>query len=115
LGNISYEDYKDALYVAKHLVLELDYPKPIVIIRILWAINNILKIYPDIIFDVLPGLIKLTTCGNDAIEDAANNILNKPNLKSVISKYPIILSKRLYSNNYFKRIHAMCSVWNYRH
>lgn len=113
LGNISYEDYKDALYVAKHLVLELDYPKPIVIIRILWAINNILKIYPDIIFDVLPGLIKLTTCGNDAIEDAANNILNKPNLKSVISKYPIILSKRLYSNNYFKRIHAMCSVWNY--
>lgn len=111
LGNMAYENHNDALYVAKHLVLELDYPKPIVIIRILWAINNILKTYPDIIFDVLPGLIKLTTCGNDSIEEAASKILDKPTLKSAISKYHIILSKRLYSNNYFKKLSALCSVW----
>ena len=87
LGNIIYENPDDAEYVLNNLIIELESPKTVMQARILWAVNNIIKQYPQLTYKVIPHLLRLSECENKAINEIVSELLNKPVIKYAISRY----------------------------
>ncbi|ABR54265.1 conserved hypothetical protein [Methanococcus vannielii SB] len=111
LGNITYEELDDAEYVLRNLLIELEFPKTIMQVRILWAVNNIITQYPEISYKVIPHLLRISNSENKAVSEIVTELLNRPVMKYAIKRYGILLSKDLHSKNSFLKLEAMMNVW----
>jgi len=111
LGNITYETQDDADYVVRNLLIELESPKTVMQARTLWATNNIIKEYPQLAYKVIPHLLRLSNCDNNAIKEIANELLNKPLIKYAIARYGTLLSKSIYSEDYYEKLSAIVNIW----
>jgi len=111
LGNIIYENPDDAEYVLNNLIIELESPKTVMQARILWAVNNIIKQYPQLTYKVIPHLLRLSECENKAINEIVSELLNKPVIKYAISRYSTLLSKYLHSEDQYLKLEAMMNIW----
>ncbi|MBA2862063.1 hypothetical protein [Methanococcus maripaludis] len=111
LGNITYETQDDADYVIKNLLIELESPKTVMQARTLWATNNIIKEYPQLAYKIVPHLLRLSNCENNAIKEISNELLNKPLIKYAIARYSTLLSKSIHSEDYYEKLSAIVNIW----
>ncbi|ABO34874.1 conserved hypothetical protein [Methanococcus maripaludis C5] len=111
LGNITYETQDDADYVLKNLLIELESPKTVMQARTLWAINNIIKQHPQLTYKIIPHLLRLSNCENNAIKEISNELLSKPLIKYAVARYSTLLSKSMHSEEYYEKLGAIVNIW----
>ncbi|MCS3900471.1 HEAT repeat domain-containing protein [Methanococcus voltae] len=111
LGGLIFQNHYDAKISLLSLIMELTSSKAVVQTRALWAINNILKQYPELSYLAFPYILKMADSKVVATKNIARDMLTKPGMKYTKDRYNTILSKELYSSDVIVRMNAVTKVW----
>ncbi|MCS3921684.1 hypothetical protein M2325_000357 [Methanococcus voltae PS] len=111
LGGLIFQNHYDAKISLLSLIMELTSSKAVVQTRALWAINNILKQYPELSYLAFPYILKMADSKVVATKNIARDMLTKPGMRYTKDRYNTILSKELYSSDVLVRMNAVTKVW----